>query len=95
MRPTAPHRLLIPQVGSSVCNLHNLSPEKMMQRGEEPGEVGGYFIVNGNEKIIRLLIQQRRHYIMGMVRSAYARRGPTFSGAQSTHDCPAPRGSVC
>ena len=67
----------------------------MAMYGEEPGEMGGYFLLNGIERIIRLLIQQRRHYIMGMVRSAYARRGPTFSGAQSTHDCPAPRGSVC
>ena len=50
--------------------------------------MGGYFLLNGIERIIRLLIQQRRHYIMGMVRSAYARRGPTFSGAQSTHDLP-------
>ena len=69
------------QVGSSVCNLHGMNPAKMTRRGEEPGEMGGYFIVNGNEKIIRLLIQQRRHYVMGMVRGAYARRGPTFTGA--------------
>ena len=41
--------------------------------------MGGYFIVNGIERIIRLLINQRRHYIMGMVRGAYARRGPTFT----------------
>lgn len=50
-----------------------------MQRGEEANELGGYFIVNGIERIIRLLINTRRHYIMGMVRGAYARRGPTFT----------------
>ena len=41
--------------------------------------MGGYFIVNGIERIIRLLINQRRHYIMGMVRGAYSRRGANFT----------------
>lgn len=41
--------------------------------------MGGYFIVNGIERIIRLLVAQRRHYVMGMVRGAYARRGPAFT----------------
>lgn len=50
-----------------------------MEQGEEATEFGGYFIVNGIERIIRLLINQRRHYIMGMVRGAYSRRGPTFT----------------
>ncbi len=67
------------QVRSLACNLHGLTSEQLKKRGEEPNEVGGYFIVNGNEKLLRLLINQRRHYIMGMVRGAYARRGPTFS----------------
>ena len=26
-------------------------------------EAGGYFIVNGNEKVIRMLIMQRRNYV--------------------------------
>lgn len=70
------------QVCSNVCNLSNATSEKLIKHGEEPGEVGGYFVLNGIERIIRLLIQQRRHYIMGMVRGAYARRGPMFTGAQ-------------
>ena len=41
--------------------------------------MGGYFICNGLERIIRLLVQQRRHYVMGLRRSAYQKRGPAFS----------------
>lgn len=44
-------------------------------------EVGGYFICNGLERIIRMLIQQRRHYIMALRRSAYQKRGNTFTDA--------------
>lgn len=65
---------------SNKCNLNNSTTEKLIKHGEEPGEVGGYFVLNGIERIIRLLIQQRRHYIMGMIRGAYARRGPMYTG---------------
>lgn len=61
-----------------------------MERGEEANELGGYFIVNGIERLLRLLINQRRHYIMGMVRGAYARRGPTFSEYATAIRCVAP-----
>jgi DNA-directed RNA polymerase I subunit RPA2 len=66
-------------VRSAACNLHATTKQQLVQRGEESVEMGGYFIVNGIERIIRLLIAQRRHYIMGMVRGAYSRRGPTFT----------------
>jgi DNA-directed RNA polymerase I subunit RPA2 len=52
--------------------------------------VGGYFIINGNEKLVRLLVNQRRHYIMGMVRSAYGRRGKSYSEFATAIRCVAP-----
>lgn len=52
---------------------------QLVARKEEAMEVGGYFICNGLERIIRMLIQQRRHYVMGLRRSAYQKRGPTFT----------------
>jgi len=58
-----------------------------VQHGEEGNEMGGYFVVNGIERIIRLLINQRRHYIMAMVRSAYKRRGPTFTEFATAMRC--------
>ncbi len=44
-------------------------------------ELGGYFICNGLERIVRMLIQQRRHYIMALRRSAYHKRGSDFTDA--------------
>ena len=51
-------------VGSVACHLWGASGDDLICKGEERHEVGGYFILNGIERIIRLLIQQRQHYIM-------------------------------
>eukprot|EP01128_Nolandella_sp_AFSM9_P002490 TRINITY_DN12860_c0_g1_i1.p1 TRINITY_DN12860_c0_g1~~TRINITY_DN12860_c0_g1_i1.p1 ORF type:complete len:1162 (-),score=271.11 TRINITY_DN12860_c0_g1_i1:50-3343(-) len=66
-------------VSSRLCNLLDYSPQEMIRMGEEANEVGGYFIVNGNEKIVRLLIGQRRNYPMCFTRSNYSKSGPNFS----------------
>ena len=73
-----------------ACNLHALNKQELREHGEEAIEFGGYFIVNGIERIIRLLINQRRHYIMGMVRGAYARRGATFTEFATAIRCVSP-----
>ena len=51
-------------VRSVACHLAHATSADLVSRGEECNEMGGYFILNGNERIIRLLVQQRRHYIM-------------------------------
>jgi DNA-directed RNA polymerase I subunit RPA2 len=40
---------------SNRCHLENLSPDSLVKAKEESEELGGYFIVNGIEKIIRML----------------------------------------
>jgi DNA-directed RNA polymerase I subunit RPA2 len=40
-------------VQSELCNLHGLSPEQLVERREDHNEMGGYFIINGNEKVVR------------------------------------------
>ena len=57
-------RMFPVMVASKACNLSGFSQEELISRGEEGHEMGGYFILNGIERIIRLLVQQRRHYIM-------------------------------
>ena len=52
---------------------------ELVTYGEEANELGGYFIVGGIERVVRLLIQQRRHYVMGLVRSSFRSRGSLFS----------------
>ena len=38
---------------SKTCNLHGLNPEKLIEKGEEAHEMGGYFVINGIEKVVR------------------------------------------
>jgi DNA-directed RNA polymerase I subunit RPA2 len=40
-----------------------LTPKQLVQRKEDAEEFGGYWIVNGNERVIRLLTAQRRNYV--------------------------------
>jgi DNA-directed RNA polymerase subunit B" len=40
---------------SKVCNLHGISPYEMISYGEDPLDPGGYFIVNGSERVIMTL----------------------------------------
>lgn len=66
-------------VKSQACNLAGLSPKELVQRGEESEEFGGYFVINGNEKIIRMLIMTRRNYPLAMVRPSWKNRGRMYS----------------
>lgn len=37
---------------SKVCRLYGLSDEELIKLGEEPKDPGGYFIINGSERVI-------------------------------------------
>ena len=39
-------------VKSKFCNLHGLSEEKLVENYEDPNDPGGYFILNGNERVL-------------------------------------------
>ena len=79
-------------VRSKLCNLQREiagemgRPLNSAQRratlahhGEDSNEMGGFFIVNGNEKLIRLLIVQRRNFPLAFVRDAYEQTAPIFT----------------
>ncbi|KAJ1938191.1 hypothetical protein GGF37_004905, partial [Kickxella alabastrina] len=66
-------------VRSNRCNLQGLGPAELIRQHEEAEEMGGYFIVNGNEKVIRLLIATRRNHVIAIQRPSYANRGPGFT----------------
>jgi len=51
----------------------------LVQRKEEAEELGGYFIVNGIEKIIRLLLLNRRNFPMAIKRPTFAKRGTGYT----------------
>ena len=37
---------------SKYCNLHNLSQKELIEKGEDPNDPGGYFIMNGIERLL-------------------------------------------
>ena len=37
---------------SNACILHNFSSQKLIEHGEDPQDPGGYFIINGSERVI-------------------------------------------
>ena len=53
----------IPVIVRSInCHLNGLSEEDLVKRHEDMAEFGGYFIVNGNERIVRMLVMTKRNY---------------------------------
>ncbi|KAI0483000.1 DNA-directed RNA polymerase I subunit RPA2 [Xylariaceae sp. FL0804] len=66
-------------VKSNHCHLRGLSPAQLVARKEESEELGGYFIINGLEKIVRLLLLNRRNFPMAINRPSFTNRGPTYT----------------
>jgi len=66
-------------VKSTRCHLEGLSSREMTSKGEEAEELGGYFIVNGIERLIRLLVVNRRNIPLVLKRTSLAKRGPLYS----------------
>ena len=69
------------------CHLSKMTRKELIAAGEEEMECGGYFIVNGLEKLCRLLIMTRKNYVMALVRPAFSKRGPTFTNFGCTIRC--------
>lgn len=51
----------------------------MIEHNEHPEEWGGYFIIKGLEKILRMLIVTRRNFPIALVRRSWDQRGAFFS----------------
>ncbi|OUM51579.1 hypothetical protein BVG19_g684 [[Candida] boidinii] len=66
-------------VQSNRCHLESMSPDQLVKHREESDELGGYFIVNGIEKLIRMLIVQRRNHPMAIIRPSFVNRGASYS----------------
>jgi DNA-directed RNA polymerase I subunit RPA2 len=64
---------------SNRCHLEGLSPKELVDRREETDELGGYFVVNGIEKLIRMLVVNRRNYPMAIIRPSFEGRGATYT----------------
>lgn len=81
-------------VRSRLCHLRGLGPAGLVAKHEEAGEEGGYFIVNGNERAVRLLIAPRRNHLMGIIRPSFRNRGSDFLPHAVLVRCARPDGST-
>ncbi|KAI0082549.1 beta and beta-prime subunits of DNA dependent RNA-polymerase [Panus rudis PR-1116 ss-1] len=71
---------LLPIMVRSVrCNLRDMSSADLVKHHEEPEEFGGYFIINGNERLIRYLILPRRNHVIALNRPSFTNRGPSYT----------------
>eukprot|EP00667_Euglena_gracilis_P001236 EG_transcript_1236 len=66
-------------VGSSQCLLNGMTAQQRVALGEDEQEIGGFFVVNGNERIVRLMVHSRSNYPLAMQRATFARRGELLS----------------
>ncbi len=66
-------------VRSKNCNLNGLSESELIAKKEDMHEFGGYFIINGNERIIRMLIMNKRNYPVAFERGSFMNRGKFFT----------------
>lgn len=56
-----------------------MSSAELVRHHEEPEEFGGYFIINGNERLIRYLILPRRNHVIALNRPSFTNRGPSYT----------------
>ncbi|KAL3319114.1 DNA-directed RNA polymerase I subunit RPA2 [Cichlidogyrus casuarinus] len=78
-RSETPLGVLPMMVLSNFCNLSKIKRENFPKHKEEPGELGGYFIMNGHERLLRLTLMPRRNYPVAVIRPSFKRRGPSYT----------------
>jgi len=75
---------------SNACHLNGLSPAELIEHGEQETEWGGFFVIGGHERIIRMLQTTRRNYPIAMQRPSWKNRGKNFSDLGIQIDCGKP-----
>lgn len=56
-----------------------MKPAQLVAVKEHEQEWGGYFIIKGHERLIRMLLMTRRNYPIAIRRSGWKQRGDQFS----------------
>jgi DNA-directed RNA polymerase beta subunit len=69
---------------SKYCYLNKMSREELIEKGEDPDEPGGYFIINGTEKVLiniedlapnRMLVEKQKTGVTEYVGKLFSERG--------------------
>ncbi|XP_065839884.1 DNA-directed RNA polymerase I subunit RPA2-like isoform X2 [Oscarella lobularis] len=66
-------------VKSSRCNIQELRPSQLVKKKEEAEEMGGYFIIHGIEKVLRMLIVSRSNYPLAISRPMWRTKSALFT----------------
>ena len=66
-------------VNSTGCSVYKMTPKELVQHKEEEDEMGGYFIINGKEKVIRMVEAARRNFPITIARDHFKQRGQNFT----------------
>lgn len=56
-----------------------MTPEQLVAHGEHEQEWGGYFIIKGFERLVRMLVATRRNYPIAIQRPKWKSSGSQFS----------------
>ena len=81
---------LVPvMVCSNRCNLRGMSSADLVASHEEPNEMGGYFIINGNERLVRFIILPKANHVTAIERPSFTKRGPLYTTKACTIRCAA------
>jgi len=72
-----------------------LNEAGLLAAREEDGEIGGYFIINGLEKVLRLIQVPMRNMPLAIRRPAFKGRGSFFTQYAVTMRCARPDQSTC
>ncbi len=67
-------------VMSKLCHLRGMDESELVRHQENCSEFGGYFIVHGLEKLMRMLIVSKRNYPLAILRPSYVNRGRYYTG---------------
>jgi DNA-directed RNA polymerase I subunit RPA2 len=66
-------------VRSDRCNTAGMTPGQLISAGEEQYELGGYFVINGTEKALRMIVVPRANSVVSVRRAANTNRGPLYT----------------
>ena len=67
-------------VRSNACMLDNRTPGELANVFYEEGrEPGGYFIMSGNERVLRMVLVARGNHPITIERASFSNKGPSFT----------------
>lgn len=70
---------------SNFCHLNKLPREELIEKGEDPDDAGGYFIINGTERVLvniedlasnRFIVEEQSTGVTNFVGKIFSEKGP-------------------